>query len=90
MLLGRLRSDWVMWQPAPPDYLPGDRDPKPVWLWWSRTGAAPADVDRCWRSFLRRFDLEPGSKNRHPAPRYDVGKTTKRELTLKAKRERAG
>jgi len=23
------------------DYLPGDRDPKPVWLWWSRTGAAP-------------------------------------------------
>jgi DDE superfamily endonuclease len=165
------------------DYLPGDRDPKPVWLWWSRTGAAPADVDRCWQSFLRRFDLEhtfrlfkqvlgwtapkirdpaaadrwtwliitchaqlrlarplaedlrrpwerpapprrltparvrrgfrnirakvccpagapkpgkpgpgrpPGSKNRHPAPRHDVGKTTKRELTLKAKRERAG
>ena len=23
------------------DHLPGDRDPKPVWLWWSRTGAAP-------------------------------------------------
>jgi hypothetical protein len=40
------------------DYLPGDRDPKPVWLWWSRTGAAAADVDRCWQSFLRRFDLE--------------------------------
>ena len=40
------------------DYLPGDRDPKPVWLWWSRTGAAPAGVDRCWQSFLRRFDLE--------------------------------
>jgi hypothetical protein len=165
------------------DHLPGDRDPKPVWLWWSRTGAAPADVDRCWQSFLRRFDLEhtfrlfkqvlgwtapkirdpaaadrwtwliiaahaqlrlarplaadlrrpwerpappgrltparvrrgfrnirakvhcpagapkpgkpgpgrpPGSKNRHPAPRHDVGKTTKRELTLKAHRERAG
>jgi hypothetical protein len=32
----------------------------------------------------------PGSKNRHPATRYDVGKTTKRELTLKARRERAG
>ena len=165
------------------DYLPGDRDPKPVWLWWSRTGATAADVDRCWRSFLRRFDLEhtfrlfkqvlgwtapkirdpaaadrwtwliiaahaqlrlarplaadlrrpwerpappgrltparvrrgfrnirakaaqpagapkpgkpgpgrpPGSKNRRPAPRYDVGKTTKRELTLKARRERPG
>ena len=165
------------------DRLPGDRDPRPVWLWWSRTGAAPADVDRCWQAFLRRFDLEhtfrlfkqvlgwtapkirdpaaadrwtwliiachaqlwlarplaadlrrpwerpappgrltparvrrgfrnirakvccpagapkpgkpgpgrpPGSKNRHPAARYDVGKTTKRDLTLKARRERAG
>ena len=28
------------------DRLPGDRDPKPVWLWWSRTGALPADIDR--------------------------------------------
>jgi hypothetical protein len=165
------------------DYLPGDRAPKPVWLWWSRAGALPADVDRCWQSFLRRFDLEhtfrffkqvlgwtapkirdpvaadrwtwliiacyaqlrlarplaadlrrpwerpappgrltparvrrgfrnirakaccpagapkpgkpgpgrpPGSKNRHPAPRHDVGKTTKRELTLKARRARTG
>ncbi len=40
------------------DHLPGDRDPKPVWLWFSRTGAAPADVDRLWQAFLRRFDLE--------------------------------
>jgi hypothetical protein len=32
----------------------------------------------------------PGSKNRRPAPRHDVGKTTKRELTLKARQERAG
>src|SRR5512135_861547 len=165
------------------DHLPGDRDPKPVWLWSSRAGAAPAEVDRCWQAFLRRFDLEhtfrlfkqvlgwtapklrdpaaadrwtwliitahtqlrlarplatdlrlprerpappgrltpsrvrrgfrniratlpcpagapkpgrpgpgrpPGSKNRHPAPRHDVGKTTKRERTLKARRERAG
>ncbi len=36
------------------DHLPGDRDPKPVWLWWSATGASPADVDRCWQAFLRR------------------------------------
>jgi hypothetical protein len=163
------------------DHLPGDRAPKPVWLWWSGTGAAPACVDRCWQAFLRRFDLEhtfrlfkqvlgwtapkirdpraadrwtwliitahaqlrlarplagdlrlpweqplapgrltparvrrgfrniratlpcpagapkpgkpgpgrpPGSKNRHPATRYDVGKTTKRERTLKALHER--
>lgn len=38
--------------------LPGDRDPKPVWLWCSTTAATPADVDRWWQSFLRRFDLE--------------------------------
>ena len=165
------------------DHLPGDRDPKPVWLWWSATGAPPAGVDRCWQAFLRRFDLEhtfrmfkqvlgwtapkirdpqaadrwtwliitahaqlrlarpladdlrlpwerpapagrltparvrrgfrnirataaqpagapkpgkpgpgrpPGSKNRRPATRHDVGKTTKRQRTLKARRERAG
>lgn len=40
------------------DRLPGDRDPKPVWLWSSRTGAAPDEVDRLWQAFLRRFDLE--------------------------------
>jgi DDE superfamily endonuclease len=165
------------------DRLPGDRNPKPVWLWSSVTGAAPGRVDRLWQAFLRRFDLEhtfrlfkqvlgwtapkirdpaaadrwtwliiachaqlrlarplaadirlpwqrpcppgrltparvrrdfrniraitgspagapksgkpgpgrpPGSKNRRPATRYDVGKTTKRELTLKARREHAG
>jgi len=165
------------------DHLPGDREPKPLWLWCSATGADSADVDRLWQAFLRRFDLEhtfrlfkqvlgwtapklrdpqaadrwtwliitahtqlrlarplaadlrypwerpappgrltparvrrgfrnirataaqpagapkpgkpgpgrpPGSKNRHPIPRYDVGKTTKRERTLKARRERAG
>jgi len=164
-------------------HLPGDRDPRPVWLWWSCTGALPAGVDRCWQAFLRRFDLEhtfrmfkqvlgwtapkirdpqaadrwtwliiiahaqlrlarpladdlrlpwerpalpgrltparvrrgfrnirttlpcpagapkpgkpgpgrpPGSKNRHPAPRHDVGKTTRRPRTLKAQHERAG
>jgi hypothetical protein len=165
------------------DHLPGDRDPKPVWLWCSATGAPPAEVDRCWQAFLRRFDLEhtfrlfkqvlgwtapklrdpaaadrwtwliitahaqlrlarplaadlrcpwerpappgrltparvrrgfrniraslpcltgapkpgkpgpgrpPGSKNRHPAARHDVGKTTRRERSLKARREHRG
>ncbi|MFB7905970.1 NF041680 family putative transposase [Kitasatospora sp. NPDC056076] len=38
--------------------LPSGGVNRPVWLWWSRTGATPADVDRCWQSFLRRFDLE--------------------------------
>jgi hypothetical protein len=165
------------------DHLPGDRDPKPVWLWSSATGAAPEEVDRLWQAFLRRFDLEhtfrvfkqvlgwtapkvrnpraadrwtwliitahtqlrlarpladdlrhpwerpappgrltparvrrgfrniratmpcpagapkpgkpgpgrpPGSKNRRPAPRHDVGKTTRRDRSLTARRERAG
>ncbi|MFJ9855191.1 transposase [Streptomyces sp. NPDC101150] len=31
---------------------------KPVWLWWSGTGATANDVDRCWQSFLRGFDVE--------------------------------
>src|SRR6266516_8008402 len=40
------------------DHLPGDRDPKPVWLWYSATDAGPGDVDRLWQAFLRRVDLE--------------------------------
>jgi hypothetical protein len=40
------------------DHLPGDRHPKPVWLWSSATCADPVEVDRCWQAFLRRFDLE--------------------------------
>jgi DDE superfamily endonuclease len=165
------------------DHLPGNRDPKPVWLWCSVTGALPAGVDRLWQAFLRRFDLEhtfrlykqvlgwtapklrgppaadrwtwliitahaqlrlarpladdlrlpwerpappgrltparvrrgfrniratvpcpagapkpgkpgpgrpPGSRNRRPAPRHDVGKATRRELSLTARRKPAG
>lgn len=40
------------------DRLPGDRNPKPVWLWHSRPHTTPSDVDRLWRAFLRRFDIE--------------------------------
>jgi len=40
------------------DHLPGQRDPKPLWLWWSRTDPTESEVDRCWQAFLRRFDLE--------------------------------
>jgi hypothetical protein len=40
------------------DHLPGDRHPKPVWLWSSRTAATAARVDLLWQAFLRRFDLE--------------------------------
>ncbi|MFG2463824.1 NF041680 family putative transposase [Streptomyces sp. NPDC048523] len=40
------------------EHLPTGRENKPVWLWWSRTDATTADIDRCWQSFLRRFDLE--------------------------------
>ncbi|MFG2731025.1 hypothetical protein [Streptomyces canus] len=31
---------------------------KPVRLRWSGTAATANDVNRCWQSFLRRFDLE--------------------------------
>ncbi|MBB4928149.1 hypothetical protein FHR34_007244 [Kitasatospora kifunensis] len=40
------------------DHLPSGAIPKPVWLWWSGTDATPADVDRLWQAFLRRFDIE--------------------------------
>ena len=37
---------------------PATGTPKPVWLWFSATGATPDNVDRLWQAFLRRFDLE--------------------------------
>lgn len=40
------------------DRLPSGATPKPVWLWWSGTDAGPADVDRLWQAYLRRFDIE--------------------------------
>jgi hypothetical protein len=38
--------------------LPGNREPKPLWLWHSDPDATAHDVDRLWRIFLRRFDIE--------------------------------
>jgi hypothetical protein len=40
------------------DRLPGDRNPKPVWLWSSAIGLDASNVDRLWQAYLRRFDLE--------------------------------
>lgn len=40
------------------DRLPGDRNPQPVWLWYSRPELSDTKVNRLWRAFLRRFDLE--------------------------------
>lgn len=41
------------------DHLPGDRTPKPLWLWTSRRSQVTAEqVDLAWQAFLRRFDLE--------------------------------
>jgi hypothetical protein len=40
------------------DRLPGDRAPKPVWLWYSHPDPAGLDVLRLFHIFLRRFDLE--------------------------------
>lgn len=38
--------------------LPGDRNPKPVWLWTCTVGLDAAAVDRIWQAYLRRFDVE--------------------------------
>lgn len=48
-------------------HLTGDRDPKPVWLWSSRTGMTGADVDVRWQAILRRFDLEGSMDQIYPA-----------------------
>jgi hypothetical protein len=40
------------------DRLPGDRSPKPVWLWASVIAVDAGDVDRIWQTYLRRFDME--------------------------------
>jgi hypothetical protein len=40
--------------------LPGrrDRTPKTLWLWWTGPPAATVDLDRVWRTYIRRFDIE--------------------------------
>jgi hypothetical protein len=40
--------------------LPGrrDREPKTVWLWWHGLSESDLDLDRVWRAYLRRFDIE--------------------------------
>ncbi|RSM93675.1 transposase [Nonomuraea sp. WAC 01424] len=40
------------------DHLPGERDPKPLWLWSSAVGISSAHLSQLWQAFLRRFDLE--------------------------------
>ena len=35
---------------------PTARTKKTLWLWWS--GPGEADLDLCWRGYLRRFDIE--------------------------------
>jgi hypothetical protein len=40
------------------EHLPGERAPKPLWLWIGDPAATTADIDRAWQAFLRRFDLE--------------------------------
>ena len=48
------------------EHLPGQREAKPIWLWSSHTSADTggdterfaAEIIRCWRAYLRRFDLE--------------------------------
>ena len=41
-----------------PQRLPGTRNPKPLWLWYSHPDATTAPLDRLWWTYLRRFDAE--------------------------------
>jgi hypothetical protein len=40
--------------------LPGrrDRQPKTLWLWWHGDEESGLDLDRVWRAYIRRFDIE--------------------------------
>jgi hypothetical protein len=40
--------------------LPGrrDREPKTLWLWWHGDDESGLDLDRVWRAYIRRFDIE--------------------------------
>lgn len=40
------------------DRLPGDRHPKPMWLWHTAPEDTDFDLDLLWQAYLRRFDLE--------------------------------
>lgn len=40
------------------DHLPGDRTPKPLWLWFSHPDASAVELNLLWRTYLRRFDIE--------------------------------
>jgi hypothetical protein len=77
------RGPWADHEGAPPiiegslirlsvDRLPGDRNPKPVWLWISRPTLTAAETDRCWQMFLRRFDLEHTFALREADPGLDA------------------
>jgi hypothetical protein len=58
------------------EHLPGDRTPKPLWLWTSNPAATGIDIDRAWQAFLRRFDLEHTFLLRgYPSLLQDVART---------------
>jgi hypothetical protein len=40
--------------------LPGrrNRQPKTLWLWWAGPEGTSPDLDRIWRAYIRRFDIE--------------------------------
>nr|WP_157857408.1 hypothetical protein [Streptomyces yerevanensis] len=59
------------------EHVPGDRDPKPVRMWSSRTGTTGADVCRRRQTFLLAEDLrrpwERPAEPRRPTPRGSAG-----------------
>src|ERR1700761_3434873 len=83
-LAADLRHPWE--RPAPP----GRLTPARVRRGFRNIRAKAAQPAGAPKPGKPRPGRPPGSKNRRPAPRHDVGKTTKRQLTLKATHERAG
>jgi len=81
LLAGDLRRPWE--RPAPPGRLTPARVRRGFRNIRAKT-ICPAGAPKPGKPGPGR---PPGSKNHRPAPCYDVGKTVKRELTLKGPRE---
>ncbi|ABW12559.1 hypothetical protein Franean1_3150 [Parafrankia sp. EAN1pec] len=97
-VLGRIRSDRVLRLPKPrhwpaacaaPGRNPPRRDdsPPPGFAGGSGASPLPAGAPKPIKPGPGR---PPGSTNRSPAPRYDVGKTIKRDLTVTGHQHRTG
>lgn len=71
--------------------MPGDRDPKPVELWWSRTGARPGRRGPVLAAFLRRpAGLDPDARPHRTARRWEPKKLRLRIFSCAGRLVRGG